>query len=182
MEKIGKVFHEYAQGYLRQNIEGADCLFIIRYSGIKAQEMNILRQSLSNCGAELFVTRNTIGRRVFENLGLTEFSKMLQGPCGIVFGKGEPIGVSKAIHNFTKDNQNLKIEGGLLKEKILTKQEVITLANLGSREALYAKFTGVLKSPMTAMVWALSGMIRKLAYALDIIRQKKETADDTKKE
>ena len=173
MEKIGRIFHQFCEDYIKDNCEGLNCLFVVRYSGVASPKMSNLRQTLKSCQGKLFVSKNNISRRVFDGLGLKEISKMLQGPCGLVFGKGDPVSVSKALYIFSKENENLKIEGGLLKDKILSASQVIALANLPVKEVLYAKVVWTLKSPLNQIVWTLSGLIKKLVYVLDQIKNKR---------
>ncbi len=174
MEKIGKIFRQIAEESLKKNLTAQNCFIIVRYSGIKASEMNNLRQSLRQRQARLFILKNSISRRAFDSIGLNEFSKMLNGPCGIVYGNGDPIDISKALYNFIKTNENLKIEGGLLEQRPVSPEEVISLAKLSSKGALYGMLTGLLKSPVNSFVWVLNGMIKKLLFTLEQIKEKKK--------
>lgn len=174
MEKIGKIFREYAQDYLTDNIKDTNCLFIVRYSGIKASELNLLRQDLKDSQSKLFVIKNSISNRVLKDMGLTEISRSLKGPCGIVFGKGDAVGASKVLYNFAKGNENLKIEAGMLQEKLLSQNEIIVLAKLPSKKVLHAKLAGTLQSPLNSFVWTLSGIIKKFVFVLERIKQKKQ--------
>ena len=174
MEKIGKLFREYAQDYLKDNIKETNCLFIVKYSGKKASEISDLRQNLRDSRSQLFVIKNSISSRVLKDIGLSEISQALQGPCGIVFGKGDAVGTSKVLYNFAKGNENLKIEAGMLHEKLLTQNEIIALAKLPSKKVLYGSLAQTLQSPINSMVWTLSGIIKKFIFALNQIKQKKQ--------
>ena len=72
---------------------------------------------------------------------------------------------AKAICNFTKNNDFYKIKGGVVEGKVMTAEEIITLAKLPSRQELMAKLAG-----------ALLGNITKLAVALDAVREQKANA------
>lgn len=173
MEKISTLFREVAQAQIKKNLEGVSCLFVVKYAGLSAPAMTILRHSLLTSGAKLFIVKNTVSRRVFESSGYESITQILQGACGVVFGKGDPIGISKALYNFTKENENLKIEGGLLQNRVLSRSEIVVLANLPSKHLLYAKLAGTLNAPINRMVWVLSGLLKKLVNILDQIKEKK---------
>lgn len=98
---------------------------------------------------------------------------MLQGPCGLVFIKDDPIATSKVIYNFAKEHQSLKIEGGILKNRILSKSDITTLANLTSKEMLYTKIAVSIKSPVCGFVCVLSNTLKKLVMVLEQIKNKK---------
>ena len=63
-----------------------------------------------------------------------------------------------------KNNETYKIKGGVIDGKVMTTEELITLAKLPSRETLISMLAG-----------ALLGNISKLAVALDQVRVQKET-------
>ena len=71
----------------------------------------------------------------------------------------------KAIYKFAKDNEFYKIKGGIVEGKVLTKEELVTLAKLPSRQELLGMLAG-----------ALLGNISKVAVALDQVRMQKENA------
>ena len=72
---------------------------------------------------------------------------------------------SKIVYNFTKDHDFYKIKGGIIEGKVMSAEEIITIAKLPSRQELLAKLAG-----------ALLGNITKLAIALDQVRDQKENA------
>ena len=73
---------------------------------------------------------------------------------------------AKAIYKFSKDNDFYKIKGGVIEGKVMTAEEIITLAKLPSRETLLSMLAG-----------ALLGNISKLAVALDQVKVQKESAE-----
>ena len=72
---------------------------------------------------------------------------------------------TKAIYEYSKSNENYKIKGGIIEGKVMTADEIITLAKLPSRETLLSMLAG-----------ALLGNISKLAVALGEVQKQKEQA------
>ena len=72
---------------------------------------------------------------------------------------------AKAIYNYSKENDFYKIKGGVIDGKVMTAEEIITLAKLPSREELLSMLAG-----------GLLANISKLAIALDQVRVQKEEA------
>ena len=79
--------------------------------------------------------------------------------------EGDYLEPLKAIYKFSKDNEFYKIKGGIIEGKIVSTEELITLAKLPSRQELLAKLAG-----------ALLGNITKLAVALDQVKDQKANA------
>ena len=69
----------------------------------------------------------------------------------------------------------LDIKGGFLGDRLLTKEEVITLATLPSREVLLAKVIGGMQAPITTLVSRLSSPIQGLTNVIQArIKQMEE--------
>jgi large subunit ribosomal protein L10 len=172
MKKLGVIFKEASGSRIKKSIKENGSFFIVKYSGLSGPELNALRLSLRDAKSELFVVKNTIARRTLKELGKEELTKTVEGPCGFVFAP-EPVGTSKVLFNFSKEHDELKLEGGVLNDGIIAGAQIIALAKLPSREVLLAQVVGAMKSPITGLVMVMKGNLRKLVYALEQIRQKK---------
>ena len=60
----------------------------------------------------------------------------LVGPTAVIMSNEDYLEPAKAIYNFTKNNDFYKIKGGVVEGKVMTAEEIITLAKLPSRETL----------------------------------------------
>ena len=83
----------------------------------------------------------------------------------VIMTNGDYLEPTKAIYNFSKKNDFYKIKGGVVEGKVMTAEEIITLAKLPSREELLSMLAG-----------GLLANISKLAIALDQVRVQKEEA------
>ena len=63
---------------------------------------------------------------------------------------------------------------------IISKEDIATLAALPSREVLLGKVANVLNAPLAGLASALCGIITKIAYALNAVKDKKEASEPTK--
>ncbi|MFA4888527.1 MAG: 50S ribosomal protein L10 [Candidatus Omnitrophota bacterium] len=173
MKKIGLVFKETSQGRIKIGLKDAQAALIIKYSGVKSPDLCSLRLSLKGGAASLFVVKNSVARRAFKDSGLDSLVKTLEGPCGIIFTKDEPVEASKILFNFLKDHEQLKIEGGILKDKLLERKDLELMAKLPSKQGLRAQVVCTLNGPIQGLVMALGQTLNKLVICLDQIRQKK---------
>ena len=78
-------------------------------------------------------------------------------------GNGDYLDACKTIYEYAKDNDFYKIKAGIIDGKVMTTEEIITLAKLPSRETLLSMLAG-----------ALLGNISKFAVALEQVRLQKE--------
>ena len=93
---------------------------------------------------------------------------MLKGPSALAFVKGDPIDAARMLRDFSRENPFLVIKGGIYEGKAVTKEEVMQLANLESREVLLAKLAGAMK-----------GSIAKAARVFDALRIKLEAGSSS---
>jgi large subunit ribosomal protein L10 len=175
MKKIGKLVKEISVNRIQERLKSANSVFVLKYSGLSSPDLSTLRLSLKGANAKLFVVRNKITRRSLEGLEFKDLARFIDGPCGFVFAKDEPVGVSKVLCDFLKTHEQMKLEGGALKDRILEKKDIEALAKLPSKEVLRAQVVGALNAPILKLVMVLNGNLRKVVCCLDQIKQKKGT-------
>jgi large subunit ribosomal protein L10 len=173
MNKLGLIFKETAQETMQDNLKKAEAFFILTYSNLSSPDMTSLRQSLRDSRATLFVVKNSVARRAFKSAGLENMVNLIEGPCGLVTVSEEPVSVSKVLYNFHKEHEGLKLEGGFLKDKLLSKEDIVALAKLPSQGALRQQLAGILYSLLFGLVYTLKGNLNKLVYSLEDLKKKK---------
>ncbi len=175
MKKIGLIFKEASENRIKNTIKESDAVFVIKYSGVSSPDLCTLRQTLKGNRASLFVVKNSVARRAFKGSDLEALIKNIDGPCGLVFIKDEPVAISKVLYNFIKEHEQLKLEGGALKDKILERKDIESMSRLASKEVLRAQLVGTLNSPISGLVITLNQVLAKFVYCLDQVREKKQT-------
>lgn len=173
MKKIGLIFKESSESRIKETLKDSGGVFIIKYSGVSSPDLCSLRQTLKGSRASLFVVKNSVARRALKDSSLEPLIKNIDGPCGLVFIKDEPVAASQALCNFTKEHEQLKLEGGALKDKIIEKKDIEHMSKLPSKEILRAQVVGALNSPISGLVITLNQVLAKFVICLDQIRQKK---------
>ena len=175
MKKIGLIVKEISENRIKNQLKVSTSFFVIKYSGLSSPDLTALRTHLKASKANLFVVKNSVARRALKAKGLDTIIKNIEGPCGLVFAKDEPVDVSKVLFNFTKDHEKLKLEVGFLNDRLLEKKDIEAMAKLPSLAALHAQVVRTLNSPLTRLVFALNQNLSKFVICLDKIREKKAT-------
>jgi large subunit ribosomal protein L10 len=165
---------EIAVQELTDKINKNKSVVLTEYQGLTVAEISELRAKLRPLGCEYKVIKNTLSKIALKNAGLEEFSKLFSGPTAIAIEQGDPVAPAKILIDFSKEHAKLKIKAGLLGDKILSSDEIKSLASLPSREVLLAKLLGTMNAPITGLVNVLQGNIRNLVYVLEAVRKQKE--------
>lgn len=173
MKKIGLVVKEASENRIKNSLKSSNAFFVVKYSGLSSPDLTALRQSLKVAQASMFVAKNSVARRALKDSGLEAIIKTIEGPCGLIFVNEEPVNASKALCNFSKEHEQLKLEAGFLENKVLGQKDIEALAKLPSKEVLRAQVVMVLNSPIWRLVVTLNQILAKFVYCLDQIKQKK---------
>ena len=150
---------------LAEKIKNSKLVLLTDYRGITVDAVTSLRNELRDTNAEYKVIKNNIIKRALDANGEGSLDSVLEGPTAIITTEEDYLAPLKAIYKFSKDNEFYKIKGGIVEGKVLSVEELITLAKLPSRQELLGMLAG-----------GLLGTISKLAVGLDQIKKKKENA------
>jgi large subunit ribosomal protein L10 len=175
MKKVGLIVKEVSENRIKQSIKQSGSFLIVKYSGVSSPDMSNLRMALRAVDADMFVVRNTIARRAVKEFGPDQLLGLVDGPCGFVFFKDEPVAASKVLFGFAKDHDKLKLEGGLLRDKVLNTKDIENMAKLPSKEQIRTQVVMTLKAPIFGIVGVLKGNLRKLVWCMSEIKKKKES-------
>lgn len=148
---------------LAEKFKEAKVILLTEYRGINVADDTKLRTDIRNANAQYKIIKNNIVKRALNANGESGLDELLQGPTAVIMGNGDYLEPAKVIYNFTKSNDFYKIKGGIIEGKVMTAEEIITLAKLPSRETLLSMLAG-----------GLLGTISKFAVALDQVRIQKE--------
>ena len=154
---------EAAVAELTEDFRTAKATILTEYRGLSVTSMKQLRRALGE-KTKYAVVKNTLTKIAAKNAGVDLSPELLVGPSAVAFINGDPIDAAKSLRDFAKENPFLVIKGGIYEGKAVTKEEIMQLANLESREVLLAKLAGAMK-----------GSLAKAARVFDALRIKLES-------
>ena len=152
---------------LAEKMKEAKLILLTDYRGIGVVDDTDLRRDLRNVNATCSVIKNNITRRALKECGIEGLDEELVGRTAVIMSNEDYLGESKTSYNLTKTHDFYKIKGGVVDGKVMTADEIITLAKLPSREDLLSMLAG-----------ALLANISKVAVALNEVRKQKEEAGE----
>jgi len=156
---------EAAVAELTEDFRTATATILTEYRGLSVTSMKQLRRALGE-KTKYSVVKNTLTKIAAKNAGVDLSPDLLVGPSAVAFVNGDAIDAAKSLRDFAKENPFLVIKGGIYEGKAVTKEEILQLANLESREVLLAKLAGAMK-----------GSLAKAARVFDALRIKLEMSE-----
>ncbi len=148
---------------LAEKMKDAKLILFADYRGINVEDVTKLRTALRKTNSEYKIVKNNISKRALAKCEIEGLDDATEGPTAVIIGHDDYLEPAKAIYEYTKEHDFYKIKGGVIEGKVMTAEEIITLAKLPSRETLIGMLAG-----------GLLGTISKLAVGLDQVRIKKE--------
>lgn len=176
MKKLGQVFKEESESLIINCLKEVQSFILMNYSKISSPDITSLRKALKTANSRIFMVKNSVAHRALKGSGWESLTGLIQGPCGFVFIKDDPVRISKVLCDFVKERDAVKLQGGFLKDRVLTQDDIKRLASLPSREILLTKLAVVLNSPITGLVIVLNQTLRKFISCLEQIKNKKQTS------
>jgi large subunit ribosomal protein L10 len=143
--------------------EAATSVVVVNSRGLTVEQDTVLRKNLREAGIEFKVIKNSILRRAAEKSGYEGIEDLFVGPTAVAFSNEDAVAPAKIINDFAQDAEALEIKGGVIEGKVSSKEEIVALAKLPSREGLLSMLLSVLQAP-----------VRNVAYAINAVAESKE--------
>jgi large subunit ribosomal protein L10 len=142
------------------------------YRGLTVQEAAELRMALAEADTRFSVVKNSLTRLAVKDAGLEELTDLIDGPTAIAFVRGDPVSGAKRLVEQARRFPVLEIRGGFAEGRVLTADQVRSMAALESREVMLAQLAGLAKSQLTRTAWALQALQSRFVGLMEALRSK----------
>ena len=143
----------------------AGAVIVAHYSGMTVAQMGEMRSRLRKAGASFKVAKNRLAMRALEGTPAAGISELFKGPTGIAYSK-DPVSAAKVLVAYAKENDKLKILGGVAVGSVLNPEGVKALAELPSLDQLRSKIIGLLQAPATKIAGVLQAPAGSVARVI----------------
>jgi len=176
-EKYGRKVRELMVKEMKDVFSGNKGFVFSSVENIKASEIDVLRKKMKQSGSKYLVIKNRLARIALEEAGISELTDTVKAEkiLGVGVIKEDPVVIAKLLTEFSKQNKGFQISEGYLDGELLASDRIKELAELPGREQLIAMVVGMMNAPIAGFVGVLSSILRSLVYALNAIKQKKES-------
>ena len=151
---------------IKAKIEKAQVAVITEYQGLTVEDITKLRREIQKNGGDYMVTKNTLAKIAVKGTEYEALAEKMTGPIALAFGFEDPVSPAKAVVKFIKESKKGAIVGAVLEGKLMTEAETRALAELPSKEELYAKMLGSINSPASGIVGSINAVMAQLTRAM----------------
>lgn len=165
---------EHVVEKLRGDLDGISSVFLCDFQGLSVEKDTQLRRSMREQGSNYTVVKNTLLKLAFIDSDFAQVDGHLVGNTALAYNPESVVDLAKLIHDFSKDNKAFQFKAGVIEGSVIDVTGLETLAKLPSKEVLVSKLMYMMNYPVQGLATTLSGVVRKFAVTLDLIRQQKE--------
>ena len=156
---------EQKQIYIKEmtsQFENSEAVLVTHYQGLTVKQLDELRKRMREHGIIFKITKNRITKLALEKSKCKELSNLFTGPTAVAFSE-DAITSAKILTKFSKENENLKILGGIMGNDILDVDGVKNVATLPTLDEARAQIVGILRSPAQKIASILLAPASKIA-------------------
>ena len=147
---------------MKERFDKSEAVIVTHYQGLTVKQLDDLRAKMRDQGIQFKVTKNRITKLALENAKCKELSDLFVGPTAVALSE-DAITSAKILTKFSKENENLKILGGIMGAEILDVAGVNNVATLPTLDEARAKIVGILRSPAQKIASILLAPASKIA-------------------
>ena len=153
-----KVYIEEMKNFFNKT----NSVLITHYQGLSVKQIDELRSEMRKHGILFKITKNKITKLALEGTKYKKLEDLFTGPTAVAFSE-DAITSAKILTKFAKANSHLKIIGGIMEDKTLSKEEVANIATLPTLVEARSKIAAILKIPAQKIMSILLAPGSKIA-------------------
>jgi len=157
---------------LKTNMQKQKIIVFADFSNVKSKDLFKLKNTLKKQGNILTIAKKTLINISLKDIKATGTDVMkMKGQLAMAMGFKDEISMAKAMWQFSKENKDFKILGGIFENNFMGKERFEELAQLPSKEELLTKLVGSIAAPIKNFAYALQYNIKGLMYILSSIKK-----------
>ena len=146
---------------MSKQFENSKAVLVTHYQGLTMPQMDELRSKMREHGIIFKITKNRITKLALEKTRCKDLADLFTGPTAVAFGEDAIIS-ARILSKFAKDNENLKLIGGIMENEVLDQAGVQNVATLPTLDEARANIVGILNAPASKLVSILLARSEKM--------------------
>lgn len=156
----------------KSSIDKSKLVIMTSYNNLSVKKLEELKDELRKSDVFYKVIKKTILKLAKADNVDDKILESFAGNLSLAYSQDEVV-AAKILAKFAKANDGLQIHGAWLEGDFLSREQVMELSRLLSKEELIAKLLGTMKNPITGIVNVMSGNMRGLVCVLKAIGESK---------
>lgn len=145
---------------------------IVKSDCIDSATLSTLKQELKEIDANFTVVKNTIFKIALEETKQPLETQNFDGASAIITFNEDPTAPAKLVKKIQKEMELLEPRYGVVDKTYIDSNKIMELAEIPSKEALYAKLLGSISSPISGLFNAINGNTKGFTRILHSLSEK----------
>jgi large subunit ribosomal protein L10 len=157
---------------LTDKLKNAKSVVMSEYRGTTVKDIDTFRRALAKENVFSKVYKLTLVKKALEANGIDAGGLDYKTPVILSISEEEETAPARLIKGLSKDMQTIKILSGILDNQMASREQVLALADLPSKDQLRAQVARTINAPVTGFVNVLAGNLRGLINVFNAMGQK----------
>lgn len=160
---------------LKTLLDESESAFVIDFKGLSVAQIGDLRNRLRDSGTVCKISKNTLLKRAIDGQEQwQELESLLTGTAAVMLTKEDIGSAVKAYKQFQKETKKTELRGGVLEGKLLGQQEAEALADLPTKDELYAKIAIAINAVATKVALGIKEVPASIGRGIKAYAEKGE--------
>ncbi len=151
---------------LAQELAGSTSAIVGTFAKLTVAQDFALRQKVREAGGRYRVLKNKLAARASQGTGIEGALQGLKGVSSVAYTSGDPVALAKALSAWVKENAEFTFKLGIVDGKVITVEEVQSLATMPGKDEIFAKLLFLINAPAQRLATVISATGRDLAVVL----------------
>jgi len=152
---------------LAQELQGSTSAIVGTFTKLTVSQDFALRRKVRDAGGRYRVVKNKLASRASVGTGIAEALQGLKGVSSIAYTSGDPVALAKALSAWVKENAEFTFKLGIVDGKVITIEEIQSLATMPAKEEIFAKLLFLISAPAQRLATVMAATGRDLAVVLN---------------
>jgi large subunit ribosomal protein L10 len=157
----------------KEILEGKPGYIIVDSDKLDSTTLFTLRKQLKEIGANCSIIKNTIFKLALQEAKQPLETQDFTGASAIITFEEDPTGAAKILKLIQKETELVPPRYGVMGHDYIDGEKVMALADIPSREVLYAKLLGTLNAPLTGIMNTFTGNLTGFIRVLQSVSENK---------
>jgi len=152
---------------LATELKNSTSAIIGTFTGLTASKDFDLRKTIRAAGGSYHVLKNKLAPKAGAGTQIEGALAGLKGVSSVAYTSGDPVALAKALSNWVKENSEFTFKLGIVEGKVLTVEEINSLATMPGKEELFSKLLFLINSPAQRLATVINATGRDLAIVIN---------------
>jgi large subunit ribosomal protein L10 len=147
---------------LKEKFAQSQGSFLVGVQGLTVEELQTLRKQVRDKGGSVQVAKVRLVKRALlgSDDASADLDPYLKDQIAVVFFQ-EPISVAKALADFAKNNEKLRLVAGCVESDVVGAAQIKSLAAIPPREILLGHLLAAVQGPLSGLVYVLGQVVER---------------------